>query len=568
VKRRRRAVLLAALFLLPSIAHAQVLIPSDRPGDQRLDLPPLEAPQEDDLRILPPYPVPKQPDTEGIGVGVRVLMREIRITGNTAIATQELDALAEPYENRTLSFADLQELRDQLTLAYVQRGYVTSGAVLPDQAVREGVVEMRIVEGRLEDVEIRTDGRLRAGFLRKRLERGQRGPVNVFALEKRLQLLQQRSDIVRVQAQLVPVRARGLSVLRVQVAETPPYSSAVDVSNYRNPSIGAIGAELWFGFDNAFGIGDRYFARTVLTEGLRQVEVRYQVPLTVYDTLLTVRYQGSWAHVVEDLFPALDPDIDSRSQTIGAELRQPLLNTLNTSLDAYLRFERRQAQSLLTVDGFEIPLTPGADSDGFSNVTALRLGGAWVHRTRTQVVAARSSFSWGIDALGATVNPEPLPDGRFFAWLGQFQWARRLPWLDTQLLARFDTQIANDRLLPLEQFAIGGRYTVRGYRENQLVRDNGLVGSIEARIPVYRRVEPEILIELAPFFDGGYSWSANGPTVGQQTLLSVGIGTRMQLTRLGFLEFYWGHGFNDVVQPGEAEAQDHGIHFRIAVNWP
>jgi hemolysin activation/secretion protein len=57
------------------------------------------------------------------------------------------------------------------------------------------------------------------------------------------------------------------------------------------------------------------------------------------------------------------------------------------------------------------------------------------------------------------------------------------PW-DTEILFRTDLQLANNPLLPLEQLAVGGRYTVRGYQENQLVRDNGVIAQLEARVPV------------------------------------------------------------------------------------
>jgi len=53
-------------------------------------------------------------------------------------------------------------------------------------------------------------------------------------------------------------------------------------------------------------------------------------------------------------------------------------------------------------------------------------------------IAARSRFSVGTDALGGTIHGDPaIPDGQFFAWLGQFQWARRLDVLDIQTLFRF-----------------------------------------------------------------------------------------------------------------------------------
>jgi hemolysin activation/secretion protein len=181
-------------------------------------------------------------------------------------------------------------------------------------------------------------------------------------------------------------------------------------------------------------------------------------------------------------------------------------------------------------------------------------------------------LSWGIDVAGATLNAGDIPDGRFVAWLGQLQVASRLPWLDAQILTRFEVQLSNDPLLPLEQLAVGGRYTVRGYRENTLVRDNGLAASLELRVPLFQRSDPAIRIEMAPFVDIGRSWNdtRSGPLeeTTSKTLASVGLGARMMLGQWGFGELYWGHRFMGVTDSGESDLQDDGIHFRISLNLP
>ena len=99
------------------------------------------------------------------------------------------------------------------------------------------------------------------------------------------------------------------------------------------------------------------------------------------------------------------------------------------------------------------------------------------------------------------------PDGRFVAWLGQFQRTRRLSDWGLQGLTRLDVQLASAPLLPLEQIVVGGPYSVRRYRENQLVRDNGVMGSVEARVPVMRSVSWADVVELASFVDAGMAWN-------------------------------------------------------------
>ena len=243
-----------------------------------------------------------------------------------------------------------------------------------------------------------------------------------------------------------------------------------------------------------------------------------------------------------------------------------MYRTLSSSVEAFVRGERRRAKSTLGLLNIGLPV-PGAD-DGKTDVTVLRFGVEALHTTREQVLSGRGLVSWGLDALGSTMNFGDEPDSRFVTGLLQLQWARRLPWFGAEFVARYNMQVSNHPLLTLEQFSIGGRYTVRGYRENQVVRDNGLIGSAEFRLPVYQRVSPSIIVDLVPFFDAGHSWNKERKEIGQQTLMSVGIGTRAFVTGWGYFEFFWGHRLKDVSRIGERDLQDDGIHFRIALEWP
>ena len=94
------------------------------------------------------------------GLGPQVFIREIRLTGNTAFSAEELAEVTAAYTNRYLTSEDLEALRQALTVHYVQRGYLNSGAVIPDQKVTDGVVELHIVEGRLTEIDVTGTARL------------------------------------------------------------------------------------------------------------------------------------------------------------------------------------------------------------------------------------------------------------------------------------------------------------------------------------------------------------------------------------------------------------------------
>jgi hemolysin activation/secretion protein len=494
---------------------------------------------------------------------VRVFLREVRVSGNTALSDAELSDVTSRYQGREVSSSDLAQLRDELTLAYVNRGYVSSGAVIPDQPLAEGILEVQIVEGRLDRIEVETDGRFRESHLRRRLEIGARGPVNVYALEDRLQIMQRDPRVQSLHAELLPGAARGESTLHVRVFERPSWEVLTEGNNYQSPTIGSWGGKAEFANLNVTGFGDQIRASFDGTDGLREVEGSYEVPLTSWDTSLTLHALANWSEVVEEPFSALD--IESNTQTYGVTLTQPAYRTLETDFSLFLTGEWRRSKSFLLGQGFSF--IDGPD-EGESRVAVLRTGIDWVYRTRSQVLAARSMLSFGLDVLGATDNGGDTPDGQFVAWLGQAQFARRFALLASEVIARLDVQVSDRPLLGLEQFAMGGHSTVRGYRENTLVRDDGLIGSLELRVPVLRRSTGIPALELCTFVDTGYSWNTDRGETGPTTLVSAGIGARANVRDgLGF-EIYWGQELEDVPDGGGSDLQNHGVHLGLRSDFP
>jgi hemolysin activation/secretion protein len=110
-------------------------------------------------------------------------VREIRLTGNTAISAQELGAVTAPYLNRDLTSEDLEALRLALTHYYINKGYINSGAIIPDQTVTDGVVTLHIIEGELSQIEVTGNTRLRPSYIQNRLALEAGPPVNLNALQ-------------------------------------------------------------------------------------------------------------------------------------------------------------------------------------------------------------------------------------------------------------------------------------------------------------------------------------------------------------------------------------------------
>jgi hemolysin activation/secretion protein len=563
-----RSLLLA--LALAWISAADTVAQDIRPGDERPELPGFEPDAEDRRPALTPLPsvpsfeprarekgsvlpqlaLPDGQDIDGLEGGAQVVVREFAISGNTALDPEALAGVTRPYLDRPLAFS---------------RGYVTSGVVIPDQTLADGVLEVWVIEGRLEKIEIYNEGRLRESYLRRQLARGAKTPVNVHDLERALQILQQDDRIEAVDATLVPSERRGEAILRVRVLERRAWSVRLAGNNYNSPAIGEWRGVFRAAHRNLSGFGDRLSAEYKGSSGLQDVRGSWEVPLPPFETRLEAHFRRTWSQGVEAPYDTLD--INSQTQTYGFTLTQPLYRSASTLVEGFFVGEWRKSQSFIFGD---VPFSFVAGPiRGTGKAAILRFGGSATYSTREQALAARGLISWGLDALGATVNEGDVPDGQFLAFLGQLQWARRLPWWDLQLIARADVQVSDRPLLGIEQFSMGGHASVRGYRENTLVRDNGVIASLELRIPVpmpsFRESRPRL--EIAPFFDVGHSWNTDRPTVGPQTVASIGIGGRLGLTERALFQVYWGHRLLDVPVFGEGALQDDGVSMGLTWDW-
>ena len=561
--------LLAGTSVYGQQALPPIFDPTGRSGEPPAPLkkefkPPTPVP----LPTLPVVPVPPEGEGKKPLGQIQVFASAIHVIGSTVFSDAELSEVTAPYRNRIITTEDLERLRLSLTLLYVNRGYISSGAIIPDQDVMLGVITVQIVEGTLARIDVEGQGWFRAGYLRDRIELGAQTPLQLEPLQERLQLLRQDPRIEQINAELRPGDRRGESIMQVKAKEASPWKAWLDFNNYQTPVVGAERGLATIAHQNVTGNGDAFSFTYGRSQGVNPlVNTSYSLPLNQYDTTFTASYRRNDSLVIAAPFRALD--LNAESEIIGFTLRQPIYRTLTDEVAVAITGEHlsNKVTSVFDLPGVPSLFIPGSSNTGVSTVSALRFVQEYVHRTSTSVIAARSRFSVGLDVLSATNNSGPLPDGQFFSWLGQVQAVRRFDdWWGMQLLGQMSLQLANDRLFPLEQIPVGGRFSVRGYRENTLIRENAFLASIESRFPVISYVTGEPLLQFAQFIDLGRAWNAKGTTPDPQTLASIGLGLRWNILprdRARF-ELYWGLPLNHVPHP-PGNLQDHGIHLQLVV---
>jgi hemolysin activation/secretion protein len=489
----------------------------------------------------------------------------------------ELTKVVSPFTNRWLNTENLEEARRAVTLYYVSRNYINSGAVIPDQDPTNGIVRIQIVEGVLSGIELHGNRWLRDSYIKSRVERRAGPPLNVNNAQEGLQLLRENPNVKQINAELKPGVAPGQSQLDLHVVDRQPFHLGFQADNQRPPTVGA--EEIWAiaSDDNLTGNSDplriQYGIANATAQGfdfsgIDNLEGSYLVPISRYDTTLAFNASRLNTSIIENITTNHITTnnvshIKSLTSTYGAVLRQPVYLTANQEAAVSIGFDWRQNTTWL--GNQPVQFSPGATPDGEMIVAPLRLSQDWTLRGQNHVVALRSTFSVGLDVLGATHNGvRGDPNASFFSWLGQGQYIQRLFNTQNELIFRLSGQWTPDPLLALEQFNVGGMDTVRGYPENQLVRDRGVVSSVEFRVPFIFNKAGAGIVQLAPFFDFGGAWYVNGspePT----TIYSSGAGLLLTGNKYVSGGLYWGYRIRHVQMPPDAGAQGLGISFRVNI---
>ncbi|WP_442943244.1 ShlB/FhaC/HecB family hemolysin secretion/activation protein [Nostoc sp.] len=551
------------------ILAQQIPPPQDiQPPTTPSPLPSPEVPQPlpPPAELFPPSaPTPTLEEPPSGNFPETIVVERFEVIGSTVFSAKELAQATAEFTKRPISQTELFQARSKITELYVKNGYITSGALIPPQTIQSGVVKIQVVEGKLEDIQVTGTRRLNRNYIRSRLAIATSPPLNRQRLLEALQLLQLNPLIKNVTAELSAGSQTGTSLLEVKISEAKTFSGQIVLDNGRSPSVGSFRRGLRLNEANLLGLGDGLSLGYTNTDGSNSFDASYTLPLNPRNGTVSFNYGITSSHVIEPPFDFLD--IDSASRYYELTFRQPIIQTPTQEFALGLTASRRESDisSFLQREGVPASeLSPGADEEGRTRVSALRFFQEWTSRNSREVIALRSQFSLGIDVLNATVNQD-APDSRFFAWQGQAQWARLLA-PETLLLLRLNTQLASRALLPIEQFGLGGQDSIRGYRQDYLLTDNGTFVSGEVQVPILRLPQINSTLQVVPFVDFGVGWNSSGRNnPDPNTLASVGLGLRWAQGDRLIVRLDWGIPLISV-DSNERTLQENGLYFSLLYN--
>jgi hemolysin activation/secretion protein len=433
----------------------------------------------------PPRPAPRLDLQEPVRPALtapdsfRVLVKGFRITRATAFAEANLTPLLKAYVDRELSLADLEEAAAVITRFYRDRGYFVARAYVPAQEIRDGIVEITVLEGRLGQLKIFVpEGR--RSETSPRLVRGivsvQQPPGSVIrsdGLERGLLLLSDTPGI-SARATLSPGEEPGTSDLSIDVADSPPFSGSADVDNFGNRYTGQprVGATAYM--NSPSGLGDLGTARVQVSSGTQNARIGYQIPLgyrglRVGAAFSAVRYklccgfEGADANGSATDFTATGqyPFVRSRNANV--------YGTLSGSAKRFGDFSGDVKFSDRTTRVFAL----GVSGDGRDSAGGGGLNG---------YSAALTSGNLDLSGQGE-LSQDELTAQKNGGYSKLNYWYSRLQRLGsaTTLYVSLVGQMASKNLDSSEQFALGGPTGVRAYPVGEAIGDEGMLAAVEGR---------------------------------------------------------------------------------------
>ena len=424
-----------------------------------------------------------------------------------------------------LTVGQMLKVPDEVTTFYRNKGYLVAKAFIPVQTVgSDAVVRLNVLEGKVSEVTVEGNKGYSANILRKPSH-----PLVGFTpirdpVESAL-LYTQDYPGVRLFGTFRPGSQAGDTKLVLQVLEEDSFGFQAGVDNYGTEFTGLYRLRLDGAWKNPVGWGDE--ANLTLLQSVSPADttygsVGYRVPFGprgfgVYTDLS----QNSFS-VEEGEFQQLKLAGTIDAYELGLDWRYKRFRFSNARVG--LSYTAKQSE-LIALDTLVV-------ADDKFNLVTLDSSLDRVDIRFRGVDQIQVKLRQGMSGEFANGNPSNLASS--FSILGA-SYSRLQALGETQTaIFRLRAQMTEDRISPLEQFALAGPDSVRAYPVGQVLKAQGQFYSLEYQVqaPGFARKQGPFsrswgdLLQLSLFGDYARGESAGTAKKDEDELAGAGVGVR------------------------------------------
>ena len=474
--------------------------------------------------------------------GPCVHVTSINVSGAERVGRDRIRRAVAPFEGKCLGLAGFNAVLKALTYLYVERGYVASRAYLPQQDLSDGSLDIRIVEGKLEDI-VPAGGQGTPGQLATAFPGLKGKPVNLRDVEQGIDQIN-RLGTNRATAALAAGKSLGGTVLSVTVKKGAPWYASVATDNLGSPYTGIFQSSVSLGLDSPLGLNDQWLVNYQRTMDGSPVSFRREGPesdtAAAYFSIpygyLTAGLDASWSRYRSSV-PGWVAPVGTSGRSLSISPYVTLILNRDRSSKSWVtgRFTWKSNDNFILGNRIDV-------SSRILSVAQIELGHSrqWLGG----VLTASVGYEQGLRAFGAfsdATAPAGSPRGQFHKGTASFGYSRSSD--IGPATATFSTtasgQYSPDPLFASEQLALGGFSTVRGVRDAVLSGSDAffLRGELSVLLPAWGpravaealgRLEPYVALDFGRSFARASDGSLGGGMAGGT------IGLRSRGGRLGF----------------------------------
>lgn len=467
-----------------------------------------------------PLQLPRLPDQSaaaGVPGSAKVTLQTIRLSGLSVLTEKELLDVLGDYKGQSFDFQGLEQLAARLANHYHQQGYPFASATLPAQDLKEGVLQIEIIEGRYGAVT--PSGEFLQSDAAPFLAALKPGDVIEAKQLERTMLILDDLPMISVSPRVRPGQAYGTGDLDVLISRNVPWDGELGVDNLGNRFTGEYRAKGTLNAYSKFIFGDMLRLSAITTNANMWLgSADYEMPLNGTGLRGQVGYARTSYQLGYD-YAALGAS--GVADVYSGKLSNPLVRTQVENLSVSLGYVEKHLYDRYDYSGTQsnkrshlLPLTFYFDKrDAFAG------GGL----TYGNMVFTRGQL--GLDAaLSAADVISAQTQGGFSKFNFEIARLQTLP-ADFTFFARYQYQSASKNLDSSEKFNLGGIYGVRAYPIGEGLGDRGWLTQFELRHK-FDDIMGFVLLDTGASSSNIQAWDGHAVTTSRLT--GRGFGVRLQ----------------------------------------
>lgn len=492
---------------------------------------------------------------------------ELRVKGNTLIDKKQLERTIYPFLGPKKSIDNVELARTALEELYRTHGYQTVAVDIPEQDVKNGIVYLQVVEGKVSRLRVKDSRYFSLGKIKAGVPELAEGNVpNLPKMQKQLAELAGQSPDREIVPVLRAGDTPGTLEVDLKVKDELPLHGRVELNGRNTSSTSRLRLVSSLRYDNLWQqMHSASLMYQVSPEDNQEVDVwagTYALPL--FDDGTRFAFYAVSSSSNSQIASAGALSVIGIGDIYGARLVKPLKPLADYYHSATLGFDYKDFQEDLNLIGADSIKTPISYAPFLAQYSGSLRG-------KESMTTFDLGLHFSIRGLGN--DQQQFEEKRFKAranymyLTGDLKFQHDLP-LGMEMVSRFAGQAADSPLISNEQFSLGGAESVRGYFETQSLADDAVFGSLELHSPHLGLAEWEFVnnLKLLAFLDAGKGWIKDalpGNSTGD-FLSSAGFGVHFQLWKHLSGAFDLGIPFTSLAP---VRSGDPRLHFTIATEF-